>query len=73
MTRRVLVMNKDEILKALQQLGIGGTIITENGDTIVLRNDNEYSIKTALGTLKYSAEELAEELVSWDDEIFAIG
>ena len=67
-------MNKEQILKAIQNLqNKDGMIITENGDNSILNNGKDkWRMKSNFGWLEYTTEELAEELSDWDEEIFLI-
>jgi hypothetical protein len=66
-------MDKDAILKALLALNEGGGIVTtEIRDAVVQRRGDNYRMKTAFGYFSYSAEELANELSEWEEEILMI-
>ena len=65
-------MDKDAILKALQGIEVAGIVTTDRGEAVVQRNGAEFRMKTAMGYFIYSAEELAQELSEWDEEILMI-
>lgn len=66
-------MDKDAILKALLDMKEGGGIVTtEIRDAVVQRNGDVFRMKTGFGYFLYSAEELAEELADWEEEILMI-
>ena len=67
-------MNKEQILKAIQNLqNNDGMIITENGDSVIQNiGKDKWKMNSGFGYLQYTTNELAEELSSWEEEIFQI-
>ncbi|NFO38908.1 hypothetical protein FDB42_02095 [Clostridium botulinum] len=68
-------MNKAEIIKALRDKKkryFSVDIVTEKGTKTVFDTKDGWKMNCFLGDLYYTDEELANELIGWDEEIIYI-